>query len=279
MRSRPQCGSIVSVDAGDVHVREDGPADAPVLLLIHGFSSSVHWFDMITPPLAQKQRVLRLDLMGHGCTSASAGLDARSQARMVASVLETLGIGRLTVVGHSFGADVALALAEHRGDVSRLVIIGQAPDYSYATFPAGNAVLAHGVGGPLLHRLSPPWLIKRISRVAFAPGFRAESVIAEPNQAALDHRAMTPAMYRTVLVERRHTLADRPLDAQVRDLGLPTLAILGRHDQFYDCAKTAARYEGVGARVAVLENSGHTPQVEQPDETARLIGDFALASR
>lgn len=258
-----------------MHIREDGPEDAPVLLLIHGFCGSLRWFDLITPELARTHRVIRVDLLGHGCTGGDSGLDAHSQARMVASVLKTLEITNPVVVGHSFGADVALILADQLDDVSRVVVIGQAPDYSYAKFPVGGGLLANSVVGPVLHRLAPSALIKVISQVAFAPRFPVSSVLTDPSQAVLDHRAMSPAMYRTVLVQRRHALSQRPLDMRVRDLGRPVLAILGRRDQFYDCAKTCARYEQAGAQVIVMETSGHTPQVEQPKETARAILEFA----
>ena len=55
---------------------------------------------------------------------------------------------------------------------------------------------------------------------------------------------------------------DRPLDAQVRAAGKPTLVILGGRDHFYG-ARSAARYEAAGARVEILPESGHSPLVDQ----------------
>jgi pimeloyl-ACP methyl ester carboxylesterase len=244
-----------------VFVTDDGQG-RPVFLLLHGFSGSVRWFDAVTPLLAAHGRVLRVDLRGHGRTGGHTGLDAASQAVDVLGVLDSLGVDRVTAVGHSYGADVALALGRR---VSRLVIIGQAPDYRQATFPWGNGLLAAPVLGPLLHRLAPPSAVRRAVSYAFAPGFAFPPVLLR------DHATTSPAVARAVIVDRRRKLAERPLDRQVRDLGVPTLVILGRHDRFYPWAPTASRYRGVGAHVEIIADAGHSPQIERPAEIVDLV--------
>jgi len=244
-----------------VFVTEEGQGQ-PVFLLLHGFSGSVRWFDAVTPLLAAHGRVLRVDLRGHGRTGGHTGLDASSQAAAVLGVLDSLGIDEVTAVGHSYGADVALALGRR---VSRLVIIGQAPDYSYATFPWGNGLLAVPVLGPLLHRFAPVGAVRRAVSYAFAPGFDFPPVLLR------DHATTSPAVARAVIVDRRRRLAERPLDRQVRELGVPTLVVLGRQDQFYPWAPTAARYRAAGARVEIIADAGHSPQVEQPAKIVDLV--------
>jgi pimeloyl-ACP methyl ester carboxylesterase len=258
-----------------VHVRQDGPPEGKALVLLHGFSSSVHGFDRLTPLLAARYRVIRVDLRGHGCTGGHTGLDARSQGRLVAAVLDRLAVTGAAVAGHSYGADVAIAAAEQSTRVGELVVLGQAPDYSYATFPPGNGLLALPLLGTVLHRLAPAAAVRRALRYAYAPGSAADT----GRQGVLDHGATSPAMARTVLVERRRLLAARPLDARLRDLGLPALAILGRHDRFYDCAKTAARYRSVGARVEIVPDAGHSLATERPERVAELLEAFLTSYR
>ena len=241
--------------------RDEGQG-RPVFLLLHGFSGSHHSFDAVAPLLAAHGRVLRVDLRGHGRTGGDDGFDAETQAAAVTQVLDDLGVDRVTAVGHSYGADVALALSRR---AEKIVIIGQAPDYSYATFPAGNGLLAVPVLGPLLHRLAPPAAVLRAMAYAFAPGYEVDPGWVR------DHSATSPAVARAVIVDRRKALAQRPLDEQVRDLGRPTLVILGRHDRFYDCVRTAERYRAVGARVEIIEDAGHSPQVERPAEVVDLV--------
>ena len=242
-------------------VRDEGHG-RPVFLLLHGFNGSHHAFDAVTPLLAAHGRVLRVDLRGHGRTGGHDGFDAESQAAAVTRVLDDLGVDRVTAVGHSYGADVALALGRR---AEQIVIIAQAPDYSYATFPAGNGLLALPVLGPLLHRLAPPFAVRKAMSYAFAPGYQFDPVLLR------DHSTTSPAVARAVIVDRRKALARWPLDERVRDLGVPTLVILGRHDRFYDCVRTAERYRAVGARVEIISDAGHSPQVERPAEVVDLV--------
>ena len=135
---RSHSGTLLTVETpgyrGPVHVREDGPVDGPVLVLLHGFSGSLHWFDRVVPLLAGTFRLVRVDLLGHGSTGG-AGADAPVQARAVSAVLDQLDVDDAVAVGHSFGADVAVELAEHDERITRLVIVTQAPDYSDAVLP------------------------------------------------------------------------------------------------------------------------------------------------
>jgi pimeloyl-ACP methyl ester carboxylesterase len=253
---------------GRMQVRVDGPADGAPLVLLHGFSGSLHWFDPIVPLLADTFRVVRVDLLGHGATGGPAA-DAPVQAVAVAAVLEDLGISGATVAGHSFGADVAVELAESSPRVDRLVIIAQAPDYGDARLPRGRTLMTWPGVAPVLHRSA--WLMGATLRGLLA---RDNALAA---RALHDLRALDTAMFRVVLVERRDRMARRPLDAQVRAAGKPTLAILGGRDHFYG-DRAAPRYRAAGARVEVLPECGHSPILDDPATTAALIRAFASAA-
>ena len=271
MRSRS--GTLVGVETpgftGPVHVREDGPAGAPVLLLIHGFSGSMDWYDLVVPLLVDRFRLVRVDLLGHGSTGGPA-VDAPVQAQAVEAVLAQLDVQDVTAVGHSFGADVAVELAERSARITRLIIVTQAPDYSDANLPRGNRVMTLPVLGAGLYRSAVPLAMGLFAVVGRTRPAQRELAA----RAVADFRALNPGMFRVVLAERGERLARRPLDAQVRDAGKPTLVILGGKDHFYG-ARSADRYRAAGAQVAILAESGHSPLVELPAPTARLIADFA----
>jgi len=255
---------------------DEGPRGAPVLLLLHGFASSLHSFDRMAPYLVGDHRVVRVDLLGHGRSPQHGpGFGSEGQAGLVAAALAELGVVPETVLGHSFGADVAIALAEQDQRVRRVVVVGQAPDYGSARLPRGNRLLSNKVTGPWLHRLAPAAAVERASRFAFAAQAPAHLFFDRPDRRVLDFRATSPAMYRTVLVDRPKALAARGLDARLRDLGRPALVILGARDQLYPVAATRRRYQQVpGATVEVLAQSGHSPPLEEPEQTARLIRSF-----
>ncbi|GAA3539663.1 hypothetical protein GCM10022222_24060 [Amycolatopsis ultiminotia] len=90
-----------------------------------------------------------------------------------------------------------------------------------------------------------------------------------------DFAATSPRMARIVLTERRKLLEARPLDGQLRDLGLPALVLLGSRDRLYDPVSTASRYAAAGARVAVISGAGHSPFASHPARVAELVSGWA----
>ncbi len=273
--ARRRIGDLVRVEGHDVHVRQDGPEHAHAVVLVHGFACSMHWFDQVAVDLAADHRVIRVDLLGHGCTSAATALDAAAQARAMSGVLQRVGISGATVVGHSFGADVALAMARRTDQIARVVVLGQAPDYDCSRLPSIAFLPGLPVLASLIHRLTPPRVARLFSRVGIASEHRDDDRWDDPQRVALDRAAMNPRMFRTVLADRRARLAALPLDVQARDLGLPVLAILGGRDRLYPTAPTATRYRAAGARVVVIDDAGHAVNIERPAEVAELVRDFA----
>lgn len=273
-RSEPGPGRFVDVDvpgfSGRVRLREDGPPSADVLVLLHGFSGSLHWFDRVVPLLDDVYHLVRVDLLGHGATGGPPA-DAPLQAAVVDAVLAELDVENVAALGHSFGADVAVELAERSSRVARLIIVTQAPDYSDANLPRAGVLMTRPVLAVALHR----------SGAALASALHAGGITRRWDadrrtlaaRALSDFRALRTAMFRTVLVTRRDRMAARPLDAQVRDAGKPTLVILGGRDHFYG-ARSADRYRAAGARVEIQPESGHSPLVEMPEPTAAIIRDF-----
>ncbi|WP_067170141.1 alpha/beta fold hydrolase [Microtetraspora niveoalba] len=102
--------STLPLDDGDIHVCQDGPRDAPALLLIHGSASSARSWDPLVPLLTGSHRVIRIDLLGHGRSAkpAGPGYGIPDQGRRVAEALDRLGVER-AVVRHSTGGSVSTA--------------------------------------------------------------------------------------------------------------------------------------------------------------------------
>lgn len=93
-------GHLVETDIVAANVKVEGSGRP--LLLIHGFSAALDWWDEIVPELAADHRVIRLDLIGHGGTAAPvSGYSIERQAALVAAVLDKVDTGKLAVIGHS----------------------------------------------------------------------------------------------------------------------------------------------------------------------------------
>lgn len=141
---------LLPVEGGDIHVRQDGPRDAPALALVHGLAGSTHWWDAIVPELAGAYRVVRIDLLGHGRSAKpqGPGYSVPEHARRVGAALDQLGVRRAVGIGHSTGGLVVTALAEERpGLVAALALID--------TGPRLDAFVSNGsAGGSCWHRAS-----------------------------------------------------------------------------------------------------------------------------
>ena len=164
-------GNIVDtkVRAGE---RQDR-GECPPIVMIHGFSEAIDWWDEIAPTLAKDHRVIRIDLTGHGGTEAPAsGYSMEQQAAMVAAVLDKLGVDRFTLIAHSMGGIVSTAFIEARPDkVERLVLIATPPK-AETTFNLGTRLAL------TRHRRAPHAAcntnssIRKQMEEVFTPGFQ-----------------------------------------------------------------------------------------------------------
>ena len=100
------------------HYRDWGGGGRPVLLL-HGLASTCHIWDLVAPLLAEDFRVVALDQRGHGQSAqVEDGYDFATVSGDAAAFIESLGWERPVIVGHSWGADVALELAAAKPDMA-----------------------------------------------------------------------------------------------------------------------------------------------------------------
>jgi len=276
MPGDPDAGDrFVRLDDGDMHVVEDGRPGAPALLLIHGAAASTAYWDLVVPSLAGAFRVIRVDLLGHGRSASPAGgYDVPTQARRVGAALDKLGVSSVTVIGHSTGCTVATALAEQRpGAVAALALIdmGPSPDAKIPEHLLARLLLTP-VAGPLLWRLKTAATIRKAMRTAFT---RPVDIIPALTEGLLGmtHRAFAGTMRAPLDYMGQRNLPDR-----LTSLGLPVLVIFGADDARWRSSSAAAYRVVPGARVELLPGVGHTPILEDPQTTGKLLLDFAAAA-
>ncbi|MBE3015323.1 alpha/beta fold hydrolase [Microbispora sp. NEAU-D428] len=257
--------STLSLDDGDIHVCQDGPRDAPALLLIHGSASSTRSWDRLVPLLTGSHRVIRIDLLGHGRSAKPAGPSYAlpDQGRRAGVALDRLGVERAIVVGHSSGGAVATALAEQRPDlVTALVLINTGPGMDAFIAPE-SAAIAPSQWPPTDEQ------IRRFASTGFS---RAGYQI--PQELLDEVRIMT---YHTLTATMRGTrdyLEQRALPDRLAVLGKPLLVIFGEDDRRWR-SSSAADYRVVpGAEVELLPGLGHSPILEDPRRTARSLLAF-----
>lgn len=136
--------SRVSGAAGPLAVTDRGGAAGEAIVLVHGLGGTQAFWRHAVAHLAPRHRVVTLDLRGHGASGGEGGgFAVEDFAADVLAVADALGLGRFVLVGHSFGATVAIGVAGLAPERLRgLVLLDAAGDFSSA--PAG--ALAQFVG-------------------------------------------------------------------------------------------------------------------------------------
>ena len=239
-----------------------GPADAPVVVLLHGLGSSGDdWPHQLAA--LEDYRVLTVDLPGHHRSARPAGgLSIPAMAEALDGLLARLAIDRAHIVGLSLGGCVALALALHApARVRSLVVIN-----AFARLrPAGVRGFARGAGRVLLALAAPMRaLAASVAREAFP----------RPEHAHL-REAVTARLAANV---RRHylgclrALMRFDVRARLRDIRCPTLIVAGADDATVPlAAKELLAAAIAGARLHVVPGSGHVTPYDDPAALNALL--------
>ncbi|RMI35719.1 alpha/beta hydrolase [Nocardia stercoris] len=255
---------------GDIHVVMNGVPATNAVVLVHGLAGSTAWWDPVLPALRDRY-VVRIDLLGHGASAKpDTGYGMDEQANHVAAVLDRLGVHRAVVVGHSTGGYVVTSLAEQRPDlVAAIALIdtGARLDAFTDNGPAGDLLMNPAIGRPVW-----PLLPDIAIRYSLSSAFTRDVPI--PDRIVADVRGMT---YRSLTATSNASdvyLRDRPEPDRLADLGLPTMVIYGSADKRWQPGSYQDYLRVPSVRLESLP-CGHTPMIEDPDETGALLSDFS----
>ena len=167
-------GHVLTLDGPDLNVREYGPPGDRAVVLLHGYSASIEWWQRVAPALAAGHRVIAIDLVGHGGSEAPRdGAAYRSDAQAVAvhTALEALGVRHAVLVGHSMGGSVSAELARQYPDLVDRVVVSDTPAADdLVSMPLLGRMVCWPVVGPALDRFRG---IETITEGTLQTGFAA----------------------------------------------------------------------------------------------------------
>ena len=268
-----------------MHVRNWGGEGRP-LVLLHGLASTCRIWDLVAPILARDFSVIAVDLRGHGDSGKpDQGYDFGNVSGDVASLLAGRGIGRPVLVGHSWGADVALELAVAKPELLQGIVFvdGGTIDASarYATLDEALAQMAppdfRGVSrGQFLERVRSggQW-----ATLICEHGTAAEDIILG-NFETLDDGTIRAKLARENHLRIIEALWDHHPRELYPDVRCPVLMMPARQSQNPDAYdRTLARSESIAAaerllphsRTVWLEDSIHDVPVQRPALVAETI--------
>jgi pimeloyl-ACP methyl ester carboxylesterase len=253
----------------------------PVLVLVHGITSTSATWEAIMPSLARRFTVIAPDLLGHGKSAKPRGdYSLGAYASGVRDLLVALGHEHATFVGHSLGGGVAMQLAYQFPErCERLVLVGSGGlgrEVSVllraSTLPGSDVVLPLLVNRHLLD--AGRYAATLLGKV----GLRAGTDIAE---LARGHASLADRDARAAFVHTLRTIVDaggQRVDARDRLYlaeHVPLLIVWGEHDRIIPVAHGRAAHELVpSSRLEVFERSGHFPHIDEPIRFLELLEEF-----
>jgi pimeloyl-ACP methyl ester carboxylesterase len=268
--------TFAEVDGVRLHLRDTGPLlpdtrEAPAILFLHGFGSSLHTWDDVAAGLEDRFRVLRIDLPGFGLTGAHPTgeyTDARSHA-VIASLLDRLVLDRVHLVGSSMGGRIAWTFAAAQPDrVARLVLMAPdgfaSPSIDYNRAPRVPLMMQS------LHYTLPRFMVKGGMAPAYADPAAMTDALVEGY-----HAMMVAPGVRQAILDRMDQHMPVPPGPLLAEIAAPTLLLWGAQDHMVP-PTNAEDYLRVlpDARRVVLEGVGHVPMEEAPAEVVRVLREF-----
>jgi pimeloyl-ACP methyl ester carboxylesterase len=255
--------------------------EGPVILLIHGITGDSRQWNDVIPQLADRYTVLAPDLLGHGQSAKPRGdYSLGAYAASLRDLLIVLGHRRATVVGHSLGGGIAMQFSyEYPVFCERLVLVdsgGLGPEVHLllraATLPGSELVL------PLIAHSRLHAVGEAIGQALGRVGLELGHDLAEITRgyASLSDGEARRAFLHTLravidLDGQRVNATDRLYLAQE----LPTLIIWGRRDPLIPVEHADVAHRGIpGSRLAIFDDTGHFPHIEEPVRFARVLVDF-----
>jgi pimeloyl-ACP methyl ester carboxylesterase len=279
-RENPAAGRFLDVDGVRLHYVERGSGEP--LVLLHGNGSMIEDFESsgLIDLAARNYRVIVFDRPGFGHSDRPRNVvwTPDAQAELINQALERLDVSNAIVLGHSWGASVALALALKFPDLVRGLVL--ASGYYYPTvrpdviamgapaLPVIGDILSHTVS-PLISRAIWPLMMAKI----FGPPSVPEKFGAFPKEMAL-----RPSQIRASAAESALMIPDAfSLRNRYADLKMPVVIIAGEQDRLIDIDTQSARLhsEIPQSRFHRIAKNGHMIQQTATDQVMSAIREVA----
>ena len=260
-----------------VRVRYVVGGSGPAVVMIHGNAGSIEDFEFgAIESLSANYRVVAIDRPGHGKSDRPnrKNVDVEYQARLLHRVLSSLNVARSVLVGHSWGAALALSYAlQYPDEVSALILVAPAayPD-------AGEARLLQAINKPpvignvplmLGNSIVGRHILRGVLRRAFSPQPLPEKYFQLVASSWLGRKQL-----KAYLDDESNLNASlRKLSNHYAEINVPVVIITGDHDQIVSPEENAYRLKDsiANSRLIELRNTGHEIPQTHPESISSAL--------
>jgi len=273
----------LAIDGVDVFYREAGRAEAPALVLLHGFPTSSHMFRNLIPALADRYRVIAPDYPGFG----NSGMPERDRfaytfdnyAKIVGKLTEKLGLKRYALYVMDYGAPVGYRLATAHPERVTAIIVQNGNAYNEGIQQFWDPIRAYWKSGSKKDREAIRWLTSlKATKWQYTHGVSDARVVSPDawtvDQAFLD-RPGNQEIQLDLFYDYRTNIPLYPAwQAYFREHKPPMLVVWGKNDEIFVAAGAEPyKRDNPSAEIHMLD-TGHFALETHGPEIARLIREF-----
>jgi pimeloyl-ACP methyl ester carboxylesterase len=271
------------VDGLKIFYREAGAADAPVLLLLHGFPSAGHMFRDLIPHLADRFRIVAPDLPGFGQSDMLARSDFTYTFDNIAGVIdrftEVIGLKRFAVYIFDYGAPTGLRIAVKHPDRITAIISQNGNAYEEGLSEGWNPIRAYWQEPSQANRQAlRAFLAPETTRWQYTHGVADETTVS-PDGLSLDNfylaRPGADEIQLDLFGDYKSNVALYPaFQNYFRTHRPPLLAVWGKNDPFFLPAGAEAFKRDIPGAVVRFFDTGHFALETHAAEIAAAIREF-----
>jgi pimeloyl-ACP methyl ester carboxylesterase len=266
---------FVDVDGMQVHLRDEGPADAPAIILLHGSNASLHTWDAWTAALKGKYRVIRYDQAGHGLTGPHPRncYTAACFTGVVNKIAEERGLTKFALGGNSMGGWISYEYAKAFPDrLSHLILVDPsgAPAAKPADLPIGFKIAQMPGINKLMNIITPRSFIEKSLRQTVS----VQSVVTDAEVDEYWELLRRPGN-REATIKRFAARSGMTPSVPIANSPIPTLIMWGDEDRLINvgAAPWFAR-QFPNNQITIYKGIGHLPMEEIADKSAADTAQF-----
>jgi len=269
---------FIEVNGINVHYKTYGQGE-PVFILMHGFGASLFTWHEVTIPLAEYGTIIADDRPAFGLTERPMEWDGENpysqdaQIELVVSLMNALDIEQAILVGNSAGGTLAMLTALKYPERVQSLILADPAVYSGGGAPAwirpllGTPQMRHV--GPLFARMFQTRGSEMVELAWHDPS-KITTEIVDGYQKPLQIEDWDKVLWELTIASSESDLAER-----LNEFNMPVLIITGDDDRIVPTEESIRLASDLpNAELVIIEESGHLPHEEQPEEFMKAVQEF-----
>jgi len=271
---------FMTLDDGlKIHFTDTGPQDRAAIVLVHGFSASLHTWDAWKSDLETDFRVITLDLPGHGLSRAEDPANANIDrfVEVVHDVTDSLGVERFTLAGNSMGGNTAWQYAlAHPETLDGLVLVAASGWPEEEGEGDDSPFIFTLLANPLARAVLKDLDMTSLTRSGLEGSYTDQSFVTDELVDRYVALSRAPG-HRATLLSIMAGERDYATVETVSQISVPTLAMWGRDDNLVPVSGAQKFGDAIpGAKVIVYDAVGHLPQEENAVQSIADLRAFML---